>query len=622
MSPEWNALERIGWVLPTDEHQAEYGMLQRTSGDDLIAVWFDREEGWPSDDLAYFYREKIGGVWEANYHRGVGGEELQKAEPYLGRRLDNELHLIGTRYPTAAQRTRDEYYHYDPPIPIYGPFWISPEDYPIAQQFTCGLAGTCVIVKLPCYRSDACGDIAVQIRADDANVPGAVLAQATLYEAAIPMVATWVSVGFAAPATLVPDTKYWIYLPAIGNNYFRWGWATEYFAIGSHTGGDGAATLTDSTASFTEDYVGRLIENSYDGSSGIISAVNSSTNLSVTLTGGIDNDWDTGDVYIVPDMYNRGFAWSSDPSPPWDYSIGDFGFETWIETASSGVTDLVDFIWNGVSWNGPFGIDPDDSHYYSCHTCVDGANVMHLAAWIYRREGTNDLKYNCCDEFGWADPIILDTEIRYHVRIHADSEGRIYVIYWKYDAGVSYYYVNCRADGVWGGPELVHTLPTIRGAEWTTFIDASDVIHIVFWEHGGTEFAEIKGAVGSWGASQTILAVPAGKRVSAIEDGLSKGAGEDGYFTFYSYPYPYPSPKEFFVCVAESNGGAWSYSELLIPEPEPALRQYFTGPTLRLDESGGCHVLANINIGDYERCEIYYAWRAAPALGRVYFFLA
>lgn len=70
------------------------------------------------------------------------------------------------------------------------------------------------------------------------------------------------------------------------------------FLSGNHDGGDDENTLTDSSASFTDSLEGLIIENTSDGSSGSISAVHSSTNLSVTLSGG-DNDWDTNDAYSI-----------------------------------------------------------------------------------------------------------------------------------------------------------------------------------------------------------------------------------------------------------------------------------------------------------------------------------
>ncbi len=66
---------------------------------------------------------------------------------------------------------------------------------------------------------------------------------------------------------------------------------------GTHTGGNNAATLTDAGASFG-DLIGKVIYNITDGSSGVITA-NTSNTVTAVLSGGTDDDWDTGDAYQV-----------------------------------------------------------------------------------------------------------------------------------------------------------------------------------------------------------------------------------------------------------------------------------------------------------------------------------
>lgn len=68
---------------------------------------------------------------------------------------------------------------------------------------------------------------------------------------------------------------------------------------GTHTGTNNAATLTDSTKSWSPDaLIGKTIRNTTDGSIGVITA-NTSSTVTATLSGGTDNDWDTGDAYEV-----------------------------------------------------------------------------------------------------------------------------------------------------------------------------------------------------------------------------------------------------------------------------------------------------------------------------------
>lgn len=66
---------------------------------------------------------------------------------------------------------------------------------------------------------------------------------------------------------------------------------------GTHDGSGNAATLSDSTASFTTNqWAGYTINNVTDGSTGTVTA-NTSTTITATLSGGTDNDWDASDVY-------------------------------------------------------------------------------------------------------------------------------------------------------------------------------------------------------------------------------------------------------------------------------------------------------------------------------------
>ena len=77
---------------------------------------------------------------------------------------------------------------------------------------------------------------------------------------------------------------------------------TAYYltcASGIHDGGDGQASLTNSIASWVTNYlVGCTIYNITDGSSGTITA-NTGTNITATLSGGTDDDWDDDDEYTI-----------------------------------------------------------------------------------------------------------------------------------------------------------------------------------------------------------------------------------------------------------------------------------------------------------------------------------
>jgi hypothetical protein len=69
--------------------------------------------------------------------------------------------------------------------------------------------------------------------------------------------------------------------------------------IGTHTGADDAAVLTDATKAWVDDaLIGRTIANTTDGSSAAITD-NDATTVTGALGGGTQNDWDTGDVYTI-----------------------------------------------------------------------------------------------------------------------------------------------------------------------------------------------------------------------------------------------------------------------------------------------------------------------------------
>jgi hypothetical protein len=69
--------------------------------------------------------------------------------------------------------------------------------------------------------------------------------------------------------------------------------------VGSDDTSANAAFMTDSGEAFTtNEFVGWTIYNITDGSSGVITA-NTATTVTATLSGGTDNDWDSGDKYVI-----------------------------------------------------------------------------------------------------------------------------------------------------------------------------------------------------------------------------------------------------------------------------------------------------------------------------------
>ena len=68
-------------------------------------------------------------------------------------------------------------------------------------------------------------------------------------------------------------------------------------ANGAASGGE--CTLTDTAGNFTNANVGDVVHNTTDGSHGIILSKTSATAIVTALFEGTDNDWDSGDAYVI-----------------------------------------------------------------------------------------------------------------------------------------------------------------------------------------------------------------------------------------------------------------------------------------------------------------------------------
>lgn len=103
---DWETLEQISCEPDSPDHNAEHAMIQRTSGNDLIAVWWDGPGGFGY----HAYREKIGGAWEASCHQ-CPDPQLVSVYPCLGRRgASTEIHLIALQRPGVPQNVAEYIY--------------------------------------------------------------------------------------------------------------------------------------------------------------------------------------------------------------------------------------------------------------------------------------------------------------------------------------------------------------------------------------------------------------------------------------------------------------------------------------------------------------------------------
>ena len=89
-----------------------------------------------------------------------------------------------------------------------------------------------------------------------------------------------------------------LFNPDVDEPLKKWSFAT---AGGTHTGSNNSSNLVDSAAKFQTWKVkaGDTIRNDTDGSEGSVNSIVSETELSVSLSGGTDDDFDTSDVYYL-----------------------------------------------------------------------------------------------------------------------------------------------------------------------------------------------------------------------------------------------------------------------------------------------------------------------------------
>jgi len=133
-------------------------------------------------------------------------------------------------------------------------------------------------------------------------------------------------------------------------NYLGQGILHSRDTQGTHTAANSTTVLTDANAQFwnTNEYQGFIIENVTDGSTGLISAGTGTTQTS-TLFGGVDNTWQTGDLYRMryPDTGYERLT-----------SQADLILKRMIETNSDAV-----IAYHGIVATGASGIEVDRADF-------------------------------------------------------------------------------------------------------------------------------------------------------------------------------------------------------------------------------------------------------------------
>ena len=97
--------------------------------------------------------------------------------------------------------------------------------------------------------------------------------------------------------------------PGYGLHLFSHDRTGAHVSSGTHTGSDHSTIMTDSAATFSVDaLIGATINNTTDGSSGVITDNDATTVTVASLTGGSDNSWDdaTNDAYTITNFPETG----------------------------------------------------------------------------------------------------------------------------------------------------------------------------------------------------------------------------------------------------------------------------------------------------------------------------
>jgi hypothetical protein len=169
-----------------------------------------------------------------------------------------------------------------------------------------------------------------------------------------------------------------IYVPGNSGVAYASGYRLRYvFETGTHTGGTHATVLTDTSASWTTDeFIGQLLENTTDGSSGSITANTATTVTVLALAGGSDNQWENGDAYrirLVPLMVpsKSGPTFGADR-----YRIRYAGFRLCFECHDSSKILFDDMPTDENSLNTNFKLsDPDPPRQYTYYAPSNDRNI-------------------------------------------------------------------------------------------------------------------------------------------------------------------------------------------------------------------------------------------------------
>jgi len=188
----------------------------------------------------------------------------------------------------------------------------------------------------------------------------------------------------------VNDPSFWLNTAPPARAYVR----------GSHVGANNSATLQDSTKFWEPNrFLYARVINVTDGSSGFITA-NTADSVTATLSGGTDNDWDTGDEYVI---YSARFSNPTQETVLNQPSIVSVGGEDAFRftRASSQYFDLV--YPTSVNRSSFYTTAID---FYNGASVANNQPVIDLGGYVIRRRngvGAVEYEYNATTQSGVGD---------------------------------------------------------------------------------------------------------------------------------------------------------------------------------------------------------------------------
>jgi hypothetical protein len=240
---------------------------------------------------------------------------------------------------------------------------------------------------------------------------------------------------------------------------------------GAHSGANGAAILTCAGKTWTPDaYIGNYVYNLTDGSKGAITD-NDGTTVTATLSGGTDNDWDTGDTFKI----TNGYPALDQPGRGIDYSLVVQALPAYNSSYQPQALEPI-YVWGNTldgSANGMVIADSCEKHivenrdFYDDPVSFDGTAGVGVGL-LAARPAT------CTTGVGyWA----TDTNILY--RAVATNTWEAYYTPYTYPHPL-------RGEGV--APDVMTVTSPNGGESW-----AGNSVHNIIWTNtGDTVYANVK----------------------------------------------------------------------------------------------------------------------------------